>query len=107
MNDGWTRLFVVAGTAAVFAYLAAPYVRGEFGEIDRQLGNPEWGNRNHTGLTPYGFAAGAPSRFPAQASGIWRGGDQPQPGGYRRCFYDGSRLACDDQHDGPSSSWRR
>jgi hypothetical protein len=94
--NGWTRLLIVAGGAAAFAYAAAPFVRGEMGEIGSQLGNTEWGNRNHTGLTPYGYAAGAPARFPAQADGMWRGGDRHRPDGYRRCTYDGRRLSCDD-----------
>jgi hypothetical protein len=46
--DGTTRLLLVGGAVALVVYFAWPYVRGEMGEIGRQVGNV-----NHSGVTPW------------------------------------------------------
>jgi hypothetical protein len=109
--NGWTRLFIVAGAVAGLTWLAGPYVSGELGAIRDQV-NVAWGNRNHAGFAPVWNPLGArpdsgndrygsaPAWFPSQADGRWRGGDQAQPGTYRRCSFDGRHLTCDDRQDG-------
>jgi hypothetical protein len=121
--DGWTRLLIVGGVTAIVVFLAAPYIRGEMGEIGRQVANMG----NHSGIEPWdqfglrpraeasdrdpgrippglGNADGDdPGQYVTRRHQQWRPGDDPSQRPWRLCedSRDGRRKRCTDWQTGP------
>jgi hypothetical protein len=114
--DGNTRLLIVGGAVALVVYFAWPYVRGEMGEIGRQLSG------NHAGVPPMfdpfglmprgeGEYAARPDRrqrqgetYGYQDPGPYRGQApaRGQGGRWRDCRGSiwSDRLDCGEWHEG-------
>jgi hypothetical protein len=132
--DGRTRLLIVGGVVAVVTWFAWPYVRGEMGEVGRQLS----GDNRRTGFPPVwdplglmpgqGDTAAAPDRRLRLPPGVGnaeanpysdrrdryqlpdRDPERPAPTGrrWKECRPDGSgRLQCGPWQDGPAPGYGR
>ncbi len=87
--DGRTRLLIVGGSAALAAWFAWPFIRGEMAEIGRQVGR-----MNHSGVEPadvFGLR---------RDSNADRAEAPPRQGRYRACSYDGKHVTCGPWQDG-------